>query len=68
MTLSAEEYQLELGTGMLLNSVQVSGQEYGRLLFSKRYYKNIETLCELINVPESSDEADVDLRTDLAKA
>lgn len=74
--LPREAYQLEMQTGLLLNSVQLTGNgaypatdadpESDKLLFSKRYSKNLDKLCDLINVNQSEIEFDVDLRSEFA--
>lgn len=66
--LSKEEHQMELQSGMLLNSIELTGNESDKLLFSKRYSKNLSKLAEQINVAESGKEFEVDLRADFAKA
>ena len=60
-------------TGMLLNSIELNGTQAEeiatcKLLFSKRYAKQIDKLSTLINVEQAEGDVEVDLRMDLAKA
>ena len=64
--LSRDQYQLEMQTGMLLNSVQITGANSDKLLFSKRYSKNLAKLADLIQVTQSDVEVKFDLRSEFA--
>ena len=66
--LSRSTHQMEMQTGMLLNSIQVSGDQSDKLLFSKRYARHLGELAELINVRQSDATFDVDLRADFSHA
>lgn len=66
--LSRASYQLEMQTGMLLNSIKVSGDQNDKLLFSKRYARHLGELAQLINVRESDATFEVDLRADFSQA
>jgi hypothetical protein len=65
MQLPSDACQLEMQSGMILNSIQVSGEENDKLLFSKRFSREMDELSTLINVEQSSAEVVVDLRTDI---
>ena len=66
--LSRSSHQMEMQTGMLLNSINVSGDQADKLLFSKRYARHLGELAELINVRQSDAALDVDLRVDFSQA
>lgn len=68
MMLDRTQYQLEMQTGMLLNSISVTGEESDKLLFSKRYAAQIDELTRLIKIDRSNEELDVDLAGGLSKA
>lgn len=60
------EHEMEMQSGVLLNSINVTGEQSDKLLFSKRYARHLSELAKLINVRESSAKLEVDLRTELA--
>jgi len=66
--LPRSSHQMEMQTGMLLNSINVSGDKSDKLLFSKRYARHLDELAELINVGQSDVAFDVDLRADFSRA
>ena len=66
--LSKGSHQMEMQSGMLLNSVSVSGDHADKLLFSKRYARHLDKLAELVNVQQSDATFEVDLRADFARA
>lgn len=66
--LSSSSHQMEMQPGMLLNSISVSGDVAGKLLFSKRYARHLDKLADLINVRQSDEAFDVDLRADFSQA
>ena len=66
MQLSRDEFQLEMQSGLILNSIELSGSESGRLLFSKRYSNHMDKLAELIDVKQSAEMLQLDVRADLA--
>ena len=73
VALSSDSYRPTIKTGMLLNSIELEANESegatsGKLLFSKRYSKQIDKLSSLLNVEQSDGDVDVDFRTDMAKA
>ncbi len=71
MPLLTASYQPSIGTGLLLNSIDLSAKsddaEPGKLLFSKRYSKQIDSLGNLMNIRKADGDVEVDLRSDLAK-
>ena len=66
MQLLKSEHEMEMQSGVLLNSINVTGEQSDKLLFSKRYARHLSELAKLINVRESSAKLEVDLRTELA--
>jgi len=64
--LSRTSHQMEMQSGMLLNSIDVSGDHADKLLFSKRYARHLDQLAKLINVRESDATFEVDLRADFS--
>ena len=66
--LSKDSHQLEIQSGVLLNSISVSGREPGKLLFSKRYTRHLDELADLIRVRRSDATFEVDLRADFSQA
>ena len=66
--LSGSSHQMEIQSGMLLNSISLSGVTAGKLLFSKRYSRNLDQLAELINARQSDASFEVDLRADFSQA
>ena len=66
MELASDNFQMKMHSGVLLNSIVISGDENDKLLFSKRYSNHLVRLSELINVPQT-DEI-VDIRKDLGRA
>jgi hypothetical protein len=73
MELPASAFSTTMKTGMLLNSIELNGTQAEeiatcKLLFSKRYAKQIDKLSTLINVEQAEGDVEVDLRMDLAKA
>ena len=68
MAISRDAFQLEMQSGMLLNSIAVTGEASDKLLFSKRYSKHLDKLAALISVEQSTEGLEVDLCSDLANA
>ena len=66
--LSGSSHQMEIQSGMLLNSVNVTGNHPGKLLFSKRYARHLSKLAQLIKVGQSDAAFEVDLRADFSQA
>ncbi len=66
--LSKTSHQMEIQSGMLLNSISVSGGESGKLLFSKRYARHLDELADLIKARRSDTTFEVDLRADFSQA
>ena len=66
--LSGSSNQMEIQSGMLLNSINVTGDQPGKLLFSKRYSRHLSKLAQLVNVGESDATFEVDLRADFSQA